>query len=192
MRISIHLPVALTATRAVLAPLLLLLAFAWPNETVFGVVLVLALISDVLDGVIARKLGVATPGLRRFDSVTDSVFYLCAVVASWHVHETQLREFLIPLVILLLLELARYTFDYIKFRREASYHMWSSRAWGAALFVGFFSLLALGQGGWPIALAIYLGIVADVEGLAISVVLKKWQTDVPTIFRALQLRRSEA
>lgn len=191
MRIPVDLPLALIATRALFAPVLLLLAFAWPSKPMFGILLLLAVISDVMDGLIARRLGTATPGLRRLDSVADSVFYLCAMLAAWHLHETQLREFLIPLVILLLLELARYAFDYVKFRREASYHMWSSRAWGLALFIGFFSLLALGKGGWPIAIAIYVGIVADLEGLAISVVLTKWRTDVRTILHAVRLRRAQ-
>jgi CDP-diacylglycerol--glycerol-3-phosphate 3-phosphatidyltransferase len=58
------------------------------------------------------------------------------------------------------------------------------------LFAGFFALLAVDQSGLPVAMAIYAGIVADVEGLAISVALKEWRTDVPTIFHALRLRAS--
>ena len=112
--------------------------------------------------------------------------------AAWRLHESQVREYLIPLAVLIFLELIRYAFDYAKFRREASYHMWSSKAWGLALFVCFFSLLALGKGGWPVALATYLGIAADLEGLAISVTLRKWKTDVPSVYHAIQLRRAEA
>jgi len=36
--------------------------------------------------------------------------------------------------------------------------------------------------------AIVLGIVADLEGLAISCTLKAWKNDVPSIFHALRLR----
>jgi phosphatidylglycerophosphate synthase len=192
VRLLVHLPLALTALRAFLAPFIVLLAIAWPNEMMFGMLLLVALLSDVFDGVIARRLGIATPTLRRLDSIADSMFYLCAMFAAWHLHKSQVSEYLIPLAVLLTLELARYAFDYAKFRREASYHMWSSKAWGLALFFCFLSLLSFGKGGWPIALAIYLGIAADLEGLAISVVLKKWRTDVPSIFHAIQLRRNEA
>ena len=171
---------------------IVLLAIAWPNEMMFGMLLLVALLSDVFDGVIARRLGIATPTLRRLDSIADSMFYLCAMFAAWHLHKSQVSEYLIPLAVLLTLELTRCAFDYAKFRREASYHMWSSKAWGLALFFCFLSLLSFGKGGWPIALAIYLGIAADLEGLAISVVLKKWRTDVPSIFHAIQLRRNEA
>jgi len=37
--------------------------------------------------------------------------------------------------------------------------------------------------------AIYLGIVVDLEGLGISVALRAWQSDVPTILHAIALRR---
>jgi hypothetical protein len=82
--------------------------------------------------------------------------------------------------------------DFFKFRREASYHMWSSKVWGVALFAGFFGLLVMGSSGAVVSCAIYLGIVADVEGLLISLVLPRWQADVPTLFHALRVRRAEA
>ena len=41
-----------------------------------------------------------------------------------------------PLAALVVLELTRYAFDFVKFRREASYHMWSSKLWGVLLFAG--------------------------------------------------------
>jgi CDP-diacylglycerol--glycerol-3-phosphate 3-phosphatidyltransferase len=69
--------------------------------------------------------------------------------------------------------------------------MWSSKLWGVALFVGFFALLALGIAGLPVSMAIYVGIVADLEGFAISIVLREWKTDIPTIFHALRLRSGE-
>ena len=78
--------------------------------------------------------------------------------------------------------------DFLKFRREASYHMWSSKAWGIALFVAFFSLLVFGSAGAALC-AIYVGIVADFEGLAISLVLPSWKADVPSFVHALRERR---
>jgi hypothetical protein len=76
-----------------------------------------------------------------------------------------------------------------EFRREAAYHLWSSKLWGICLFVGFFSLLVLGRGGLFMAVPIYVGIVADLEGLAVSVVLRKWKSDVPSVVHAWRLRR---
>jgi CDP-diacylglycerol--glycerol-3-phosphate 3-phosphatidyltransferase len=147
-----------------------------------------AFLSDVFDGIIARRLGVATPNLRRLDSFADSFFYAAATFAVWHLYPTSITSRLSPLLLLAALELCRYAFDLVKFRKESSYHMWSSKAWGIALFLGFFSLLALGSDSIFLDLAIYLGIASDLEGLAISAVLPKWHSDIPTFIHALKLR----
>jgi CDP-diacylglycerol--glycerol-3-phosphate 3-phosphatidyltransferase len=182
-------PLLLTAARALLAPVVVLLAWFDPDRAAFGACLVLAFLSDVFDGIVARRLGVATPGLRRLDSLADTLFYAAAVCAAWRLYPAVIADHAAALLTLAALEIARYAFDLAKFRREASYHMWSSKLWGIVLFVGFFALLALGRSGPEVALAIYVGIVADVEGLAISVVLRRWEPDVPTLVHALRRRR---
>ena len=55
--------------------------------------------------------------------------------------------------------------------------------------VAFLSLLAFGADSGPVTLAGVLGIVCDLEGLAISLVLKRWQSDVPTLASALRIAR---
>ena len=190
-RAATGLPLTLTVVRALLGPVVIYLAFLWPNRLAFGACLIAAFLSDVFDGILARRLNVATPNLRRLDSIADTIFYLSAIFAAWRLHPSAITERLAPLLVLFGLELIRYVFDFAKFGREASYHMWSSKLWGVALFIGFFALLALGITGRPVSAAIYIGIVVDLEGLAISIVLRKWKTDVPTIVHAFRLRSAE-
>ena len=185
-------PLALTLLRAGLAPVVALLAVFYPSPAAFAACLIAAVISDYFDGVIARHLNIATANLRRLDSIADSLFYLSALFAAWWLYPQALAERLGPLAILIGLEILRYVFDYAKFRREASYHMWSSKLFGVALFLGFFSLLVFASDGLLVTLTIYVGIVSDIEGLAISFVLRDWRTDVPTIVHALRLRRRAA
>ena len=109
--------------------------------------------------------------------------------AAWWLYPGVIAGHLGPLAVLIGLEVLRYLFDYAKFGREASYHMWSAKLWGVVLFLGFFALLVFGADGFWVSLAIYWGILSDLEGLAISIVLREWQTDVPSIIHALRLRR---
>jgi phosphatidylglycerophosphate synthase len=192
MRARATIPLALTALRLLLAPVVIALALWRPGRIEFGACLVLAFVSDVFDGIIARRLNVATPALRRFDSITDSVFYSAVGFAAWHVHAGAIRPFFPALEVLVVLELSRYAFDFAKFRREASYHAWSSKLWGIFLFAGCFALLALGQGGLPVALAVNMGIIADMEGLLISITLCEWQSDVPSLVHAIRIRGARA
>lgn len=185
------LPLFLTALRATLAPVVVLLAFFCPSMPAFAICPTLAFLSDILDGVLARRLGVATPGLRGLDSIADSFFYIGATVAVWHLHPAAITNRWMPLSGLLRAELGRYAFDFFKFRPETAYLMWSSKLWGIALFTGFISLLAFGKDGYIVAAAIYTGLVADLEGLAISFTLDRWHSDVPSIYHAMRLRTLE-
>jgi hypothetical protein len=71
------------------------------------------------------------------------VSYLAALFSAWHLHAQALHEHFAALLVLAGLEIGRYIFDFVKFRREVSYHMGSSKLWGTCLFVGCFALLAL-------------------------------------------------
>jgi phosphatidylglycerophosphate synthase len=185
-----RLPIALTALRALLAPVVVLLAIFHPSRPAFGVCLIVAFLSDIFDGILARRMNVATPNLRRLDSITDTIFYLCTAFAVWYLYPSVISQHAIALLTLVGLEVARYIFDIHKFGREASYHMWSSKLWGIALFVGIFSVLVLGSSGIAVSVAIYLGIVADIEGLTISVIINEWESDIPTFVHAHQRRNA--
>jgi len=187
-RLVERVPLALTALRAALAPVVVALALAWPAPWSFGACLVTAFVSDVFDGIVARRLGIATPGLRRLDSLADSLFYVAALFAAWHLHPDAIRAQAPALALLAVLELTRYVVDLRKFGKEASYHMWSSKLWGVALLAGFLALLVFDEPRGFVPAAIWVGVAADLEGLAISCVLSRWRTDVPTLWHALRLR----
>ncbi|HEV2333600.1 MAG TPA: CDP-alcohol phosphatidyltransferase family protein [Gammaproteobacteria bacterium] len=183
-----RLPLMLVYLRLLLAPALLLLAAYHPMPTAFGVCLVLALLSDFFDGIVARRLGVATAGLRRLDSFADTVFCGSAALAVWMLHPEVIRERRLILAALVALEVARYALDLLKFRREASYHMWSAKLWALVLFLAFFVVLVEGGGGVWVGAAILLGIGSDLEGIVISLLLPTWQHDVPSLVHAWRIR----
>ena len=187
-----RVPALLTAARLALAPLVLVLALARPARAAFGACLVFAFLSDVFDGILARRLKVATPALRRFDSATDTLFYLAVACAAWWLYPQALTRRAGLLAALAGLEIGRYGLDWLRFGREASYHTWSAKLFGSALFVASFSLLALGADDLTLTAALWCGIFADLEGVAISLTLRRWQTDVPTLWHALKLRQAAA
>ena len=181
MPIISYVPLGLTSLRAILAPVLIFLAMYYPSRPAFAACLVIAFLSDVFDGIIARRLNIVTSTLRRLDSIADSVFYLAAIFVAWLLYPSVIREHRLELAVLFALEIFRYIFDIAKFGCEASYHMWSSKLWGISLFIGFFALLVFGAAGIPITIAIYLGIIADLEGLAISIILKRRRKFISSI-----------
>lgn len=183
-----RLPLALVCLRALLAPAMPILAACRPEPAIFAACLSATVLSDFFDGVIARRLGVATAGLRRLDSIADTIFYLGALAAVWMLHPDVIRGNAVPLAILLVLEAGKYILDFLKFGREASYHMWSSKLWGLVLFLAFFMVLVAGRAVPWVGLAVIVGILSDVEGLLISVLLPVWRHDVPSVVHAWRIR----
>ena len=185
-------PVTLTTIRFLLGPAVVVLAWNnLPGAWIAGCALI-AIVSDIYDGIIARRLRIETALLRRYDSVADTVFYLAIAWAAWRLYPQAIRDNAAILIGVFTLEIARYVFDFAKFHREASYHMFSSKLWGLVLGAATMALFALGTSGWLLRVALILGIVCNAEGLAISMVLPQWTHDVPSIAHALRLRRSTA
>jgi phosphatidylglycerophosphate synthase len=185
-------PWLLVVGRALAGPVILLAAGAGVPGPVLVAILVAAILSDILDGVIARRRGVATESLRRADSIADTIFYLSALGALVVRAPPLLQEHALGIGAVLVLELARLAVELRKFGRQAAYHMWSAKLWGVTLFLGFSEALLRGAAGPLFQLAIVVGIVTDLEGLAASIILRRWRHDVPSIWHAVLLARSPA
>ena len=180
---------ALTVLRLLLAPVLVWLVYADAPRLAFAGVIFLAFVSDYFDGVIARQVGVSSAELRHFDSRADLVFYATAAWAVWRMHPDVARRVAIPGLVVIGLDVARHVFDFAKFGKDVAYHAWSSKVWGLFLVIALVLLMGFGVASPWVAIAIVLGLIAQVEGLLISVVLPVWTHDVPTLIHAFRIRR---
>jgi CDP-diacylglycerol--glycerol-3-phosphate 3-phosphatidyltransferase len=185
-----RVPLALVVLRAACGPALVAGAVTRCRPWILVGLVTAAFISDVFDGIIARRVGVATERLRRADTIVDTAFYICATLALLVRAPAVIEAHNVGVAILVGLELARWLVERIRYGRLASYHMWSAKAWGIALWLGFSEAFLTGQPGPFIQAAVAMGILADVEGLVASVVLSTWQHDVPTVWHAVQLERA--
>jgi phosphatidylglycerophosphate synthase len=176
--------------RALCGPALLVLATAGAPGSGLAALITLAFLSDVFDGIIARRLGVASERLRRADTMVDTAFYVCATVALIVRAPTVLQAHMAGIATVVALELARWAVDRVRYGRMAAYHMWSAKAWGITLWLGFCEALVTGRPGPLFQAAVVTGILADAEGLAASLVLSSWRHDVPTLWHALRIERS--
>jgi phosphatidylglycerophosphate synthase len=67
-------PWGLVVLRAIGGPTIMLGSNGkWPGDWL-AILVLLALLSDVYDGILARRWGVETPALRVWDSIADTVF----------------------------------------------------------------------------------------------------------------------
>lgn len=187
-----HIPWAMAAVRGALGPLLCAgAACSWNGVTLASIV-VIALASDIYDGVLARRWKCDTAGVRLFDSMADTVFYLFTAVALWISQPQLCRSYWGLLVALLGLEGARFAFDSVKFGKPASYHSYLAKTWGLIMAVAVIAAFAMHRGSVLVPVALGMGILCDLEGLAMSVVMPIWRKDVKTLAEAWRIRgRSE-
>ena len=147
------------------------------------------LLSDVYDGILARRWQTDTAALRVADSFADTIFYIGVLAAIVERHWLVLHQRLWLLAALLALEALRFAFDWIKYRRMASYHSYAAKVWGLLLAAATIALLCFNRAPWLLTLALVWGILCDLEGLAMSALLPQWTHDVKSLRRAFQLRR---
>lgn len=185
------IPYFLILFRFLLAPIILLLAYFVGDSSriVIVVLMYLGLISDILDGIIARKQNISSQKLRRLDSQTDMVFWLSIGFATWFLFPQLISDNLYVIIAILAMEVACYLISLIKFKRETCTHAFLSKLWGITLLIAFTSLIGFNHAGIPFSLAIIMGVVSHIDRILITLILPKWTHDIPSAYHAYLIRK---
>lgn len=186
-------PFALVLLRLLLVPAILLLALYVGADAGLPVVVLLlvAALSDIFDGVIARRRGVATPRLRKWDSNVDLLLGVGTLVAAWLMRSDLIAQNLLPIGVLLLLEGITYLISFLRFGKGPSNHAYLTKLWGVSLLVSIAFILGWGITGVPFLVMLLLGFVAYADGIAILSLIPEWQSDIPSAIHAARIRRSK-
>lgn len=143
-------------------------------------------VSDILDGVLARKFGVSTPALRRYDSITDVIYYLFLLVAVWLLcGEVVSREWW-AIALILFSEIAVVAVCFVKFGKYPSAHSWGAKFYGLCLLVCLVALLAFGAGGWALIGLSIVALLANFEITAMHLLANSPPVDASSIFQVLK------
>jgi phosphatidylglycerophosphate synthase len=182
-------PEILVLFRALCGPAIVVLAcYGFPGWLLAAVVIA-AFVSDVFDGVIARRCGTVTAGLRYADTVIDTVFYVAAGFAAWTAVPGVFSRGEYPLIALVTVHVSRTTFEMTKYGRVAAYHMWSSKAVGVLLALSLAWTFAAGHQTWLLTTTLWLIVANELEGFFASVILTAWTADVPSAVQAMRIAR---
>jgi phosphatidylglycerophosphate synthase len=186
-----NIPKALIFSRLVMAPVILGLAgFAGESSRYLILALMYAgLVSDVFDGIIARKLNISSARLRRMDSQVDMVFWVSIGIATWLLHPQLIDENSYAIAAIFVMEMACYLISYVKFGRETSTHAFLSKIWGISLLLAFTSLIGFNHAGMLFYAAIVIGIISQLDVMLIVLILPKWTHDIPSAYHAWLIRR---
>jgi len=188
---NFNIPYALIAFRLLLVPIILALAYINGENAKIAILILmyLGLLSDILDGIVARKLNISSEKLRRMDSQTDMVFWLSIGFTTWLLNPNQISDNAHLIVAIIVFEIACYVISLIKFKKETCTHAFLSKLWGVALLVAFTSLIGFNHAGIPFTIAIILGFISNVDVILIILILPKWTHDIPSAYHAYLIRK---
>jgi len=149
----------------------------------------LGLVSDILDGIIARKQNISSEKLRRMDSQIDMIFWLSIGFATWILYPKLISDNSVLIWTIIGMEIACYVISFIKFKKETCTHSFLSKLWGITLLVAFTFLIGFNHAGIPFAMAIIMGLISQLDIILIILILPKWTHDVPSAYHAYLIRK---
>lgn len=168
-----------------------LLVLAWNGErTAFLVLFVCALLTDTLDGYLARRLGQESELGAKLDSWGDFSLYMATPVCAWLLWpELLLREapYVTAVIASFILPVLA---GFVRYRRLTSYHTWGAKL--SAVLMGASTLLMFAGGpAWPFRISTVILVMTQLEEIAITVVLREWRSNVPSLWHAVRLAGKE-
>ncbi len=187
------IPLALIIVRCFIGVIVILLSIThvahYPLIAI--ILLTIGLLTDIFDGIIARRLNISGERLRRLDSSADQIFFISVAVATYIQCPDFFRNNAVKLWILFGTEALTYLISFIKFKKEIATHSIGAKCWTLLLFATLIQLILQCNSAILFDTCFWIGILTRVEIIAIILILKKWENDVPTVYHAIRLRQNK-
>ncbi len=162
----LNVPNLLSFYRLLMFPVILYLALTG-KETWFVILLVINLISDILDGNIARLFNQRTRFGAALDNVADMGTYVLALLGIFLFRWEEVRPHAWLLYLFLAIFVLSYIVAFIRFGKVPGLHLYSAVTAGYVQGVFFFILFVWGFYAWMYYLAVVWGIIAYIEKILV-------------------------
>ncbi len=159
------------------------------GELIAAALIPLALVSDIFDGIIARRRGVATELLRRADGWADLAFILSYVGFVLVARGDALEGWWSWIAALAIFQGLATVQDFARYGRGACFHFWSAKLWAVPFYGALFQLTA-GYDPWLVGPTLALGFIHLSERVIAVRLIPVWLQDQPHIFAALRTYRA--
>lgn len=185
------IPAALIWFRLLAGLLIILLEYTDAPRWWIVLLMTTGLLSDIFDGIIARKLNISTQTLRRLDSSIDQIFWLCILLATYLLAPSFYKDNWISIAVLLSAEALCYVICYLRFRKEVATHAIASKIWTLILFATLIDVVLNSTSHFWFQLCFYAGMITRLEVILILAIIREWTNDVPSVYHAIQLRKGK-
>ena len=135
-----NLPQKLIVLRLLLAPIILFLAWKFKTDAtlVILILMYIGLLSDIFDGIIARKQNCSTEKLRRLDSQVDMIFWVSIGISSCVIYPELINSNKYSIAFVFTMEGLCYLISLLKFRKETLHSCFSVKNMGTNFITGLY------------------------------------------------------
>ena len=147
------------------------------------------LLGIFLTALLRVYFGIATPLMRRADSIADLIFWLGVGTAIWLWRPEIFRPHLWWIRIALLMECLTYVVSFLKFGKELAAHAYSGKLLGIGILLGFTHLWWTGAPQWTLYMMLILANVSQLDRFGIAFFLPRWTPDTPSTYHAWRIKK---
>lgn len=158
----LNVPNLISLYRLLVFPVILLMALTG-RESWFVILLCISLVSDVLDGNIARLFKLQTNFGAALDNLADICTYAVALLGLFIFKWTDIEPHAWFLYLFLAVFVLSYIVSFLKFGKIPGLHLYSAVSAGYVQSIFFFILFVFGFYSWMYYLAIGWGVLAYIE-----------------------------
>lgn len=179
-------PNILSGSRILAAPLLLWLAWNGEANWFLGL-LIYSLLTDILDGKLARWLNQCSDFGTRLDSWADCLTYFSVPFCAWWLRPDFVRSEWICFAVIVTAYVLPVLAGFAKFGRLPSYH--TRMAVISAYVVGLATVVMFAHGPiWPLYMAAVCMVITVVEEIYITAILPRPAVNIKSFQVAQQIR----
>jgi CDP-diacylglycerol--glycerol-3-phosphate 3-phosphatidyltransferase len=171
------LPNAITLGRLLSVPFLAWFAYR-EMHFAFTALLIPSLASDVLDGWLARRLGVESGLGAVLDSVADILLMVVILYAIWPLHPEVYRDYGWVIISVVVLLAIGHMASLLRYGRLASFHTRLIRAGIFTFSVFTIVLFLFGFFPWLLFLAAFICALGALEHFAMLALLPEWSPNI--------------
>lgn len=180
-----NLPNLISISRIIAAPVMWILLYE-QEETAFRWLLTYAFFTDLIDGVIARKLHQVTKLGSILDSYGDSLTILSGIAGLILFRTHLVEQYGIVLIIVLSLHVIQLLLSLWRYGRPSAFHTWSAKTGALAIGTFILTTLHIGFFPWFFWLTVIILIIDAIEESILVFLMKEWENDVGSLFRVIR------
>jgi CDP-diacylglycerol--glycerol-3-phosphate 3-phosphatidyltransferase len=162
------------------------------GRNLFFTLICVSLVTDILDGWIARRFRLETEFGARLDSLADDATYLTAFLGLVILEHDFVWAHRLAFTLLLAFKLTPSALSLARFGRPTCLHLYSSKITGYLQGIFIFTYFVAGYWAWYFYLMIGFSILAYTEGLLTLLVIPELRSNIRGLYWVLTGMRERA